>query len=600
MSDKVEVKDSYLKHFTENLSKKIKNNISDVNITGRDEETRQTILSLMLKGKSNPLLIGEAGVGKTAIVEAVAKKILLNEVPEQLQNKEILSLEMSSLKNNIDGEELESKFKKILDELKLNNGKYILFIDETHTLFNAGDAGNVIKPPMARGEIQLIGATTIKEYHSTIEADKALERRFQIINVDEPNAETAYHILDNIKGKYQRHYNVAYSDKTLMECVNLSVQYLPSRKLPDKAIDVMDQVGALCSYKNESIVKTNMVYEVITNLTGVPIGKITKSDEQLPYYLPKKLKERVKGQDEAIDSVSDAIIMNKANLTDPKRPIASYIFLGTTGVGKTELAKALTEQLFGNEDKYIRFNMSEFKTKEDIKDLRISLTEEIKHKPFAVVLFDEMEKAEKSVMDLYLQILDDGVLTDEYGNEASFRNCVIIFTTNIGSQFIKDSQRYNETYDTEHTKRVLNQQIDDELQNYFRPELVNRIDRKIMFNMLNKNIALEIVKKGIDKEIKRIEYQYPNVKIKVHEKDSNHVDDLYSYIQRIGYDKDLGARPIKRTIVDSFRSPISAQLLKYSRENDNLVLEVAVVGNPPTNKTLRSTQKLKFTAYTMQ
>lgn len=590
----------YLTRFTENLTKKIEENIDNVNISGRDKETQEAILSLMLQGKSNPLLIGKAGVGKTAIVELITKRIIENKVPDQLKNKIVLSLEMSSLKDTSDGESIESKFKKILDELRSNAGKYILFIDETHTLLNSGDAGNVIKPPMARGEIQLIGATTISEYHQYIETDKALERRFQVINVDEPDNETTMNILNNIKRKYQNYYGVVYSDEIIKDIVESSVQYLPSRNLPDKAIDVLDQVGALCAMNNQEIVTVPMLYQVLTALTGVPVSDLSLEDADLPVTLPRNLRERVKGQDEAINSVSDAIFMNKARLTDNKRPIASYIFLGTTGVGKTELAKALTEEIFGDEDKYIRFNMSEFKTKEDITDLRIKLTERIKHQPFAVLLFDEMEKADKNVMDLYLQILDDGVLTDEYGNEASFRNCVIIFTTNLGANFIKDEQKYDKDYSSEHAKQVLKQQIDDELQTNLRPELVNRIDRKVMFNMLTKDIAMEIVRGGVKKEIDRIEAIYPNVKVTIHDKDEEHEDDLYSYLTRIGYDSNMGARPINRTIVDYFRSPISVQLLKYSNNHDNLILDVEVVGSAPTQNNLIGTQKVIFTTYTMQ
>lgn len=590
----------YLMRFTENLTKKIEENIDNVNISGRDKETQEAILSLMLQGKSNPLLIGKAGVGKTAIVELITKRIIENKVPDQLKNKIVLSLEMSSLKDTSDGESVESKFKKILDELRSNAGKYILFIDETHTLLNSGDAGNVIKPPMARGEIQLIGATTISEYHQYIETDKALERRFQVINVDEPDNETTVNILNNIKRKYQNYYGVVYSDEIINDIVETSVQYLPSRNLPDKAIDVLDQVGALCAMNNQEIVTVPMLYQVLTAMTGVPVSDLSLEDADLPVTLPRNLRERVKGQDEAISSVSDAIFMNKARLTDNKRPIASYIFLGTTGVGKTELAKALTEEIFGDEDKYIRFNMSEFKTKEDITDLRIKLTERIKHQPFAVLLFDEMEKADKNVMDLYLQILDDGVLTDEYGNEASFRNCVIIFTTNLGANFIKDEQKYDKDYSSEHAKQVLKQQIDDELQTNLRPELVNRIDRKVMFNMLTKDIAMEIVRGGVKKEIDRIEAIYPNVKVTIHDKDEEHEDDLYSYLTRIGYDSNMGARPINRTIVDYFRSPISVQLLKYSNNHDNLILDVEVVGSAPTQNNLIGTQKVIFTTYTMQ
>lgn len=590
----------YLMRFTENLTKKIEENIDNVNISGRDKETQEAILSLMLQGKSNPLLIGKAGVGKTAIVELITKRIIENKVPDQLKNKIVLSLEMSSLKDTSDGESVESKFKKILDELRSNAGKYILFIDETHTLLNSGDAGNVIKPPMARGEIQLIGATTISEYHQYIETDKALERRFQVINVDEPDNETTVNILNNIKRKYQNYYGVVYSDEIINDIVETSVQYLPSRNLPDKAIDVLDQVGALCAMNNQEIVTVPMLYQVLTAMTGVPVSDLSLEDADLPVTLPRNLRERVKGQDEAISSVSDAIFMNKARLTDNKRPIASYIFLGTTGVGKTELAKALTEEIFGDEDKYIRFNMSEFKTKEDITDLRIKLTERIKHQPFAVLLFDEMEKADKNVMDLYLQILDDGVLTDEYGNEASFRNCVIIFTTNLGANFIKDEQKYDKDYSSEHAKQVLKQQIDDELQTNLRPELVNRIDRKVMFNMLTKDIAMEIVRGGVKKEIDRIEAIYPNVKVTIHDKDEEHDDDLYSYLTRIGYDSNMGARPINRTIVDYFRSPISVQLLKYSNNHDNLILDVEVVGSAPTQNNLIGTQKVIFTTYTMQ
>lgn len=440
----------YLDKYTDNLSAKVAQKEADYQVYGREKEIAAVITSLCRRTKNNPVLVGEAGVGKTAIVEGLTLAILKGEVPEELKGLTVRSLELSSLMTDEDGGFI-AKFKKIIEEMVASRGKNLLFIDEFHTIVGAGsqegqalDAGNIIKPVLARGDIQLIGATTLDEFHDYVETDRALERRMQPIMIEEPNQDQAVRIIDQAKGIYESYHQIAISPEAVKQAVNLSVRYITDRFLPDKAFDLIDEAATIASAEKKTVVTEYEIAQVLKNRTGIPITTILKADKDRLEGLKEKLKRRVKGQDEAISAIVDAITIAQAGLQDENKPISSFLFLGPTGVGKTELSKAVAEALFDDETAMIRFDMSEYKQKEDVLKFigdratrtKGQLTESVKQKPYSVLLLDEVEKAHSEVMDIFLQVLDDGRLTDSTGRVISFKNTIVIMTTNIGSQKI--------------------------------------------------------------------------------------------------------------------------------------------------------------------
>lgn len=603
-------------------------------VIGRDREITRIAQVLSRRKKNNPIIIGEPGCGKTAIVEGLAMKILNGECPQSLTEKRILSLDMTSIVAGTKYRgQFEERLKVILEELQ-NADDIIIFIDEIHTIIGAGntsgslDASNIFKPALARGELQCIGATTLDEYRENIEKDGALERRFQKIMVDGSSPEETLEILNNLKDKYEYHHKVIYTDESIQACVSLADRYITDREFPDKAIDILDEVGARAQINvkyPESIEKLKldskeikkqkievvksqkyeeaaelrdkerkilrkleqekkkfeeeknttrkpiteeMVYDVVSNMTKIPISKLTADDKKGLLNLEENLNKKVIGQEQAVEKISKAIRRNRIGIKDPNRPIGSFIFLGSTGIGKTYLAKQLAKEIFGSEDCLIRVDMSEYQEKHSMSRLIGSppgyvghndggqLTEAVKNKPYSVVLFDEIEKANKDIFSLLLQLLDDGHLTDSFGRKINFKNCLIIMTSNLGVKKLQDFgvgvgfDTKNRMSNNEEIKKSL---LRKELKNYFTPEFLNRVDEIIIFNQLKENEVNRIVSIELYKLKERLDSLNYNVEIS---------DEVKSYIQKIGFDEKFGARPIKRAIQEKIEDLISEEVLR--------------------------------------
>lgn len=668
-------------------------------VIGRDEEIRRAIRILSRKTKNNPVLIGEPGVGKTAIVEGLAQRIVRADVPETLKDKIIYELDMAALLAGAKYRgEFEERLKAVLEEIKTSEGRIILFIDEIHTIVGAGrtdgamDAGNLLKPMLARGELHCIGATTLNEYRKYIEKDAALERRFQKVLIDEPNVEDTISILRGLKERFEMHHGVKISDNAIVAAATLSDRYITDRFLPDKAIDLIDEACAMIrievdsmpeeldqitrrimqleieaaalkkerdeiskerlrnlqeelanlkekhgemkaqyekekqaikgvqdlktkldqarhdlemaesiydlnkaaelkygvipslekqikalSEKNEAIehdrllrehVTENEIAEVISRWTGIPVHKLVQGEREKLLQLSEILERRVKGQDEALRLVTEAIIRARAGIRDPKKPIGSFLFLGPTGVGKTEVARSLAEALFDSEDHIIRIDMSEYGEKFSVSRLIGAppgyvgyeeggqLTEAVRRKPYSIVLLDEIEKAHPEVYNILLQILDDGRITDSLGKTVDFKNTIIIMTSNIGSQYLLE-------YGNNESAHRL---IDEEVKKHFKPELLNRIDEIIHFNSLDEYIVIEIVKKFIDELQERLKSQYITIHL---------TDEAIYQIAMTGFDPVYGARPLKRYIQRTIETQIAKKIISGEiKPHDEVLIEV--------------------------
>lgn len=624
-----------LNQFGEDLTKKAEEGKLDP-VVGRKEEIQRVIQILSRRTKNNPCLIGEPGVGKTAVVEGLAQKIVAGDIPEILTDKRVVTLDISGMVAGAKYRgDFEERIKKALNEVK-KAGDVILFIDEIHTIVGAGaadgaiDAANILKPLLARGEIQLIGATTLNEYRKYIEKDSALERRFSPVNVKEPTPSDTIEILNGLRDKYEAHHNVKITKEAIEAAVKLSVRYINDRFLPDKAIDLIDEASSRARIKTytepenlkelqtkiEEIEKdkeeavrsqkfekaaslrdkekelkekyekeeqkwknkntkqvTNIteenIAEVISTWTGIPVYKITENENERLKNLEKELHKRVVGQNEAVEAVAKAIKRGRVGLKDPNRPIGSFLFLGPTGVGKTELSKALAQCLFGDESSMIRIDMSEYMEPHSVSKLIGSppgyvgfeeggqLTEKIRRKPYAVILFDEIEKAHPDVMNMLLQILEDGRLTDSQGRTVNFKNTVIIMTSNLGARVITDKKslgfsnnekQEDSQKDYEETKKEVMQILKKEL----RPEFINRIDEIIVFHKLND----EEIRKIVDIMIAEVERRLKEQNIEIEVDDS--VKDL---IAKTGVDKAFGARPLRRTIQNLLEDKLAEEIL---------------------------------------
>ena len=691
--------DDVLKKFGRNITEEVKKNKVDP-VIGRDEEIRKIVTILARKTKNNVILLGEPGVGKTAIIEGLAQRIVNNDVPLTLKDKQIFELDMGALIAGAKYQgEFEDRLKAVLNKIKSSDGNIILFIDEIHLIVGAGrtqgamDASNMLKPMLARGEIDCIGATTLSEYQQYIEKDRALERRFQTVMVQEPTKEDTLSILRGLKDRFETHHGVKITDNALVAAVNYSVRYVTNRFLPDKAIDLIDEACAetrveiesmpseldevrrkirqleierfslsnevdeqskirlnaieneldkthaeddkltkkweeekrdilaskelkkkiedakfeltrvynagdykksseiqyktipslekelanldLKATKNGNTMLSDIVTEeniasIVSKMTNIPVSRIIKGDKEKVLSLADNLKKRVIGQDPAINLVSDAILRQRAGIKDQNRPIGSFLFLGPTGVGKTEVAKALAAALFDDEKKIIRIDMSEYMEKYSVSRLIGAapgyigyeeggqLTEPVRHNPYSIVLFDEIEKADPEVFNLLLQIMDDGRLTDSQGRVVDFKNTIIIMTSNIGSQEILDGHK---------------ELVECILHKFFKPEFLNRIDEIVMFNSLTKDVQRKIVDKLLDDLKLRLAEEYYSVKFS---------DSLKDYILESSYSPDYGARPIKRfiqhnvetiiakKIIDDEMKPNKPYLIDYL--NDNIIV----------------------------
>ena len=606
-------------------------------VIGRKNEIDRVIQILSRRSKNNPCLIGEPGVGKTAVVEGLAEKIVADDVPEMLKNKRVVTLDISSMVAGAKYRgDFEERIKKCLNEVK-KAGDVILFIDEIHTIVGAGsaegavDAANILKPLLARGEIQLVGATTLNEYRKYIEKDSALERRFSPVTVLEPSSEDTVKILKGIRDKYEAHHNVKITDEAIDAAVKMSVRYITDRFLPDKAIDLIDEAASrvkmktytvpdnlkeieeklesLSKEKDEAIrtqdfekaasirdkehttkeklekekkkwenknsksvttLTEDDIAEVISSWTNIPVKKITQDENEKLKNLEQTLHERVIGQDEAVSAVAKAIRRGRLGLKDPNRPIGSFLFLGQTGVGKTELSKALAESLFGNEDAMIRIDMSEYMESHSVAKLigappgyvgfdeAGQLTEKVRRKPYSVILFDEIEKAHPDVMNMLLQILDDGRLTDSQGRSVNFKNTVIIMTSNVGARLLSDKKSLGFSANTD-KKQEENKEYEDtkkevmsELKKQFRPEFINRIDEIIVFHKLGQNEITQIIDIMLKRVQKRLQDQNYKIEIDQTAKD---------LIAKNGVDDNYGARPLRRAIQNLIEDKIAEAIL---------------------------------------
>ncbi|MCE7055751.1 ATP-dependent chaperone ClpB [Algoriphagus sp. AGSA1] len=693
-----------LEKYSKNLNEMAKKGKIDP-VIGRDEEIRRVLQILARRTKNNPILLGEPGVGKTAIVEGLAQRIVSGDVPENLKSKTLISLDMGLLVAGAKYKgEFEERLKAVIKEVTDAEGEIILFIDEIHTLIGAGgggegamDAANLLKPALARGELHAIGATTLKEYQKYIEKDKALERRFQAVIVDEPDAADAISILRGIKDKYELHHGVRIKDDAVIAAVELSQRYISDRFLPDKAIDLMDEAAAKlrmeidslpqeldelnrrimqleiereairreknkdketvlskelaelaekrdsvkAKWESEKAVITGIQREkeridnykleaeqaeragdfgkvaeirygkigeaeqrlesfksqlaemqagspllkeevdqediaaVVSKWTGIPMNKMIQSEREKLLHLEDELGRRVAGQKEAITALSDAVRRSRAGLQDPKRPIGSFIFMGTTGVGKTELAKALAEYLFNDENAMVRIDMSEYQERHAVSrlvgappgyvgyDEGGQLTEAVRRKPYSVILLDEIEKAHPDVFNILLQVLDDGRLTDNKGRVANFKNTIIILTTNIGSHLIQERFAEMEEWNKEEVLEKTKAEVYELLKKSVRPEFLNRIDETIMFEPLNK----DVIRKIVDIQWREIQHRLSESGIEI-----DATKDVLDYLGEIGFDANFGARPLKRTMQRLVLNELSKQILSGYIKNDSAVL----------------------------
>lgn len=583
-----ELKTPYLDQYTDNLTAKVTKKSDDYQVYGRNKEVQSVIISLLRRTKNNPILVGEAGVGKTAIVEGLTLAILRGQVPEPLKGLTVRSLELSSLMSE-DDEGFIAKFKKIIEEMVATRGHNLLFVDEFHTIIGAGsqngqalDAGNVIKPVLARGDIQLIGATTLDEFHEYIETDRALERRMQPVMVEEPTIPQAITIIEQAKVIYEKFHGIQISSDAVHQAIRLSVRYLTDRFLPDKAFDLIDEAATIASAEGKSKVTEKDIAQVLKDKTGIPVTTILKGDQERLEGFKEKLMNRVKGQEDAIEAVVDAVTIAQAGLQNEKRPLASFLFLGPTGVGKTELAKAIAEALFDDEAAMIRFDMSEYKQKEDVTKLignratRIKgqLTEGVKQKPYCVLLLDEIEKAHSEVMDLFLQVLDDDRLTDSSGRLISFKNTIVIMTTNIGAKKIINKWELKGNFKdlTDRDRKQFEKSMDSELQNEFRPEFLNRIENKLIFNLLERDVIEKIAEKNLSEIADRMKRQ--NLTL-------SYEPSLIQYLSDVGTDVKNGARPLERLMKRKVLAPISVKSLQLDKSKQGYNVHLWVEGQAP-------------------
>ena len=617
-------------------------------VIGRKRETERMIQILCRRGKNNPCLIGEPGVGKTAIVEGLAQSIVEGTVPDIMAGKRLVSLDMSGLvaKSKYRGE-FEERIKKVINEVA-DAGDVLLFIDELHTIIGAGgaegalDASNILKPALARGEIQVIGATTIEEYRKYVEKDAALERRFQPITVEEPSQEETIQILKGLRKLYEEHHQVQISDEGIEASVHLAARYINDRFLPDKAIDLMDEAAAklrlgmiratdeihdkrlliaqteeelenalasgdigqarACKEKKEElersyekllqknqkaaknkkpVVGENEIAEVIAGWTKIPVNRLTESEAQRLQKLETVLHKRVVGQEEAVSAVAKAVRRGRVGLKDPKRPIGSFLFLGPTGVGKTEVSKALAEAVFGDENAMIRVDMSEYMEKHSVSKMIGSppgyvghedggqLSEKVRRNPFSVILFDEIEKAHPDVFNILLQVLDDGRITDSQGRMVDFKNTIIIMTSNAGAQAIVEPKRlgFGSTVDEKQDHELMKNGVMEEVKRIFKPEFLNRIDETIVFRMLNKDDMKKIVT-ILCKELQKRCTDQMGITLMVR-------DSAKTAIVDKSYDRKYGARPLKRKIQDEVEDRLAEEIIAGRiQRGDKVVLTV--------------------------
>jgi ATP-dependent Clp protease ATP-binding subunit ClpC len=614
-------------------------------VIGRDEEIKRVMQILTRRTKNNPVIIGEAGVGKTAIAEGLAQKIAAGDIPDSLKNKRVIALDMGALVagSKFRGE-FEERLKAVMDEVRQGKGEIILFIDEMHTVVGAGaaegaiDASNMLKPALARGELQCVGATTLDEYRQHIEKDKALERRLQPLFISEPSVEATIEMLRGLRPRYEAHHKIKIDDSALVAAVKLSQRYISDRFLPDKAIDLIDEaasklridmeskppdikeLGTKIKYlqdeedsasqrgdyqkaaelrsqrlqleperdrkeaewrkekKIDSVVDEEAIAELVSKWTGIPVSRMLEGEAEKLIHMEERLHERIVNQEEAVSVISEAIRRGRAGLKDPKRPVGSFIFLGPTGVGKTELAKALAQFLFEDEDAMIRLDMSEFQEKHTVSRLigappgyvgyeeAGQLTEAVRRRPFRAILFDEVEKAHPDVFNILLQILEDGRLTDGHGRTVDFRNTVVIMTSNLGTQEFQ-RQAIGFSRQEKGEQQRLKSAVESELKRTFRPEFLNRVDDIVIFQPLTE----EHLKKIVDLLILEVEKRLAdrNIRLELDE-------EAKAWLLKEGYEPAYGARPLRRAIQRYVENPLSSRILQGEiKDGETVVVDVS-------------------------
>ena len=570
-------------------------------VAARDKEIDRAVHILLRRIKNNPVVIGNAGVGKTAVVEGLAQRIVSAKVPQGLIGKKIIQIDMASLVAGASHRgEFEERLKNIIKEVSLSNGQIIIFIDEIHTLMGAGqtdgslDASNIIKPYISRGQFQIIGSSTISEYRRYIEKDKALERRFQTVLVEEPDVDAAIEMINVLKPKYEAFHGVVYSDEAILQAVKLSQRYIGNRYLPDKAVDVLDESGANVKVEIEYKTRTSNevvrqdVESVVSKWTNIPITKLSEDESAKLLDLEGLIHKRLINQELAVKAISESVRRGRVGLTSVSRPIASFVFLGPTGVGKTELAKTLAEILFGNEESMIRMDMSEYMEKHEVAKLIGAppgyvgyeeggqLTEAVRTKPYSVVLFDEVEKAHSDVLNILLQVLEDGRLTDNKGNTISFKNTIIIVTSNIGSSIIQQELKNKTEISPEELTKVKSL-VETELVKFFKPEVLNRFDDTIIFDPLTQKHMSEIAKLQIKKTAKLLLEQQIALRVE---------DRALSQLAEEGYDPVYGARPLRRLVQSVIENPIATKII----QKQFVPGDVIVVDYNPDEKTFTFTK----------
>lgn len=554
-------------------------------LIGRNNEVQRVLQILARRNKNNPCLIGEAGVGKTAIVEGIADLFMNNNVPDSLKHKHIFALDLTSMLSGAKYRgDFEERIKLCLDEA-VNAENIILFIDEIHTIVGAGaaegaiDAANIMKPQLARGEVQIIGATTIDEYRTSIEKDKALERRFQPVIIEEPSQESAVEIINGIKCDYEKFHGVTINEKAVKYAVELSSRYITERFLPDKAIDVIDEAcssAKMNKFRNPCIINQNDVLTVISSKTGIPINKITSNEADRLRNLENDLSKRITGHRKAVEQISNAVRRSRSGLCNSKRPAASFLFTGPTGTGKTELAKALAECVYGSESSMIRLDMSEYMEKHSVSkiigappgycgynDGNRTLCEKVKRQPYSLILLDEIEKADNDVLNILLQLLDEGIITDSSMNKTNFRNCIIIMTSNVGANELisKTSIGFSESNSNSH-QNLIREMICER----FSPEFINRIDEIIVFNKLNQNELIEIGRNIINSLKKRAESIGINLEF---------TENIIKTVSLSEDTEKYGARPIRRKVTELIENKLSNMIINSEiKEGDNLKIDI--------------------------